>query len=135
MRGQERRSPHPGEREPGLAAEHDVGPGAELVDRPAAELDARPAGELEDPVAAELDARPAAEQPRLSLYSRLLRLRHVQLRPWHRAVLAEGSIAVAVLLTMADLATAWTLLVLPLAVAALVKLHDVVAGLIDPHDA
>ena len=81
--------------------------------------------------AAERNVGPAADEPRLSLYPRLLGLRHVRLRPWHRGVLAEGSLAVAVLLTLADLATAWTLLVLPLAVAALVKLHDVVAGLID----
>lgn len=36
----------------------------------------------------------------------------------------------AVVLVLADLATAWTLLVLPLAVAALVKAHDVFAGLL-----
>jgi hypothetical protein len=67
---------------------------------------------------------------RRPFYSRLLGLRHLRLRGWQRAVLAEGSLAVAVLLVLADLATAWTLLVLPVAVAAVVKLHDVVAGLV-----
>jgi hypothetical protein len=38
-------------------------------------------------------------------------------------------------LALADLATAWTLVVLPLAVAAVVKAHDVLAGLLEPHPA
>ena len=67
---------------------------------------------------------------RRPLYPRVLGLRHLRLRAWHRAVLGEGSLVAAVLLVLADLATAWTLLVLPLAVAAVVKLHDVVAGVL-----
>ena len=66
------------------------------------------------------------------LYPRLLRLRHVRPNAWQRAVLGEGAIGVAVLLVLADLATAWTLLVLPLAVALVVKVHDVLAGLMWP---
>ena len=38
--------------------------------------------------------------------------------------------ALAGVLVLADLATAWTLLVLPLFVAALVKAHDLLAGLL-----
>jgi hypothetical protein len=64
------------------------------------------------------------------LYPRLLRLRHVHPNAWQRAALGEGALAVAVLLVLADLATAWTLLVLPLAVAAVVKAHDLLAGLL-----
>ena len=75
----------------------------------------------------DLAVDPPVRQP---LYSRLLRLRRLHLTGWQRALLGEGALAVAVLLVLADLATAWTLLVLPLAVAAVVKLHDVVAGLL-----
>lgn len=51
-------------------------------------------------------------------------------------MLGEGALAVAVLLVLADLATAWTLLVLPVAVAVVVKAHDLLAGLLstDPGD-
>ena len=54
----------------------------------------------------------------------------MRLRVWQRAVLLDGSLVLAGLLVLADLASAWTLLVLPLVVAALVKAHDVVAGLL-----
>jgi hypothetical protein len=67
---------------------------------------------------------------RRPLYVRLLRLHHLRLRAWQRAVLGEGVLAVAVLLVLADLASAWTVLVLPVVVAALVKAHDAVAGLL-----
>ena len=67
---------------------------------------------------------------RKPLYPRLLRLRHVKPNAWQRALLGEGAIALAAVLVLADLATAWTLLVLPVAVAVLVKLHDVTAGLL-----
>lgn len=70
---------------------------------------------------------------RLPLYPRLLRLRHVAPNAWQRAVLGEGALAVAVLLVLADLATAWTLVALPLAVAAVVKAHDALAGFLAPQ--
>ena len=62
--------------------------------------------------------------------SGLVRLRHVHPTAWQRAALDAAPPAVAVLLVLADLATAWTLLVLPLGVAAVVKSHDVLAGLL-----
>jgi hypothetical protein len=65
---------------------------------------------------------------RRPLYPRLLRLRHVHPNAWQRALLGEGALGLAVLLVLADLATAWTLLVLPVAVALVVKAHDVLAG-------
>ena len=65
---------------------------------------------------------------RVPLYPRLLRLRHVAPNAWQRAVLGEGALGGAVLLVLADLATAWTLVALPLAVAAVVKAHDALAG-------
>ena len=70
---------------------------------------------------------------RAPLYPRLLRLRHVAPNAWQRAVLGEGALAAAVLLVLADLATAWTLVALPLAVAAVVKAHDALAGFLAPQ--
>ena len=70
---------------------------------------------------------------RVPLYPRLLRLRHVAPNAWQRAVLGEGALAVAVLLVLADLATAWTLVALPLAVALVVKAHDALAGFLAPQ--
>jgi hypothetical protein len=66
------------------------------------------------------------------LYWRLLRLRHVRPNGWQRALLVEGVLAVAVTLVLADVASAWTLVVLPAAAAATVKGHDVLAGLLAP---
>ena len=68
---------------------------------------------------------------RRPLYWRLLALRHVRPNAWQRAALAEGTIGLAAVLVLADVATAWTLLVLPLAVAVLVKAHDLLAGVLD----
>ncbi len=64
----------------------------------------------------------------LALYPRLLGLRYVHPSAWQRAVLFEGSVGAAVLLVLADLASAWTLVVLPVLVAGLVKSHDLLAG-------
>ncbi len=77
-----------------------------------------------------MTADAAAE--RRPFYVRLLRLRHLRLQAWQRAVLGEGALVLAVLLVLADLASAWALLVLPVVVAAVVKAHDVVAGLLLP---
>ena len=64
------------------------------------------------------------------LYWRVLRLRHVRPNGWQRAVLFEGVTAVAVTLVLADVASAWTLVVLPAATAVVVKAHDLIAGLL-----
>jgi hypothetical protein len=73
---------------------------------------------------------PAPAPAKRPLYPRLLHLQNIHPNAWQRAVLGEGAIAFAVLLVLADLATAWTLLVLPLAVAVVVKGHDLLAGLL-----
>jgi hypothetical protein len=70
----------------------------------------------------------SASSAKRPLYPRLLHLQHVHPNAWQRALLGEGALAVAVLLVLADLATAWTLLVLPVAVAVVVKAHDLLAG-------
>ncbi len=82
---------------------------------PAAEI----APSVEDPPKA------AAKRP---LYPRLLHLQHVHPNAWQRAVLGEGAAGVGALLAMADLASAWSIVVLPVAVAAVVKAHDLLAG-------
>ena len=64
------------------------------------------------------------------LYWRVLRLRTIHPNGWQRAVLVEGIVAVAVVLVLADVASAWTLLALPLTSAAVVKGHDALAGLL-----
>ena len=64
------------------------------------------------------------------LYWRMLRLHQVRPNGWQRAILVEGVTAVAVTLVLADVASAWTLVVLPATAALLVKAHDVIAGLL-----
>jgi hypothetical protein len=57
---------------------------------------------------------------------RLLRLRSIRPGVLQRFWLVEGVGLVASLLVLADVASAWTLLVLPAVSALMVKLHDVV---------
>jgi hypothetical protein len=69
----------------------------------------------------------AAKTP---FYPQLLRLKNVHPNAWQRALFGEGMALIGVLLAMADLASAWSILVLPVAVAVIVKCHDVLAGLL-----
>ena len=41
---------------------------------------------------------------------------------------------VGALLAMADLASAWSIVVLPVAVAGIVKAHDLLAGVLSPSE-
>lgn len=68
--------------------------------------------------------------PKPPLYWRLLRLHTLRPNGWQRAMLVEGVLLLAAVLTLADVASAWTLLVLPLVSVAVVKGHDVLAGLL-----
>lgn len=70
--------------------------------------------------------------PKTPLYWRVLRLQHVRPNGWQRALLVEGVVGVAVVLTLADVATAWTLIVLPVASAVVVKANDLLAGFLGP---
>ena len=70
---------------------------------------------------------PTRKEP---LYPRLLRLKHVHPNGWQRAVLGEGMALVGGVLALADVASAWSVVVLPVAVAGVVKAHDVLAGLL-----
>ncbi len=79
------------------------------------------------------DGRPGRGRGRKSsgkqpAYARALRLRHIKPGPWACLLFLEGSIAVAVVLALADVVSFWAVLVLPVAVAIAVKLNDVVAG-------
>ena len=68
-------------------------------------------------------------------YPRLLGLKHVHPNGWQRAALVEGMVVIGALVALADKATAWAPLILPVAVAAVVKFHDVIAGLLpSPRD-
>ena len=103
------------------------------------DLEDEPTGAPQDPPrAAEAEsadsdgaAGPPAKTKKKPLYPRLLRLRHIHPNAWQRAALGEGAIGVGVLLAMADLASAWTIVALPVAVAGIVKAHDALQGLID----
>ena len=63
-----------------------------------------------------------------TLYARVLRLRHLRLRPLVAFVLFEGSVAIGILLALADFVTVWAVLVIPATGAVMVKVNDVVAG-------
>ncbi len=68
------------------------------------------------------------------LYPRLLRLKHVHPNGWQRAALVEGMAVAGGLVALADLATAWAPVVLPFCAAVVVKVHDVLAGLLPGRD-
>jgi hypothetical protein len=71
---------------------------------------------------------PAVDEGRRPLYARILRLRHIQ-PGWILCFLYfEGIVALAVVLALVGFVTWWGVLVLPVTVAAMVKLNDVVAG-------
>ena len=63
---------------------------------------------------------------------RLLRLRYLRPTGWQRAAVGDLPILIAVLLVLGDLATAWTVLVLPAVVLALVKFHDIIESRLAP---
>lgn len=67
------------------------------------------------------------------LYPRLLGLRHIQPNAWQRACLVEGMAALGGLAALADKASAWAPLALPIAAAVVVKFHDVLVGLLPPR--
>ena len=70
-------------------------------------------------------AEPSRDQP---IYARMLRLRHLSPSGFLCFVYLEGAVALGILLALAELVSWWGVLVLPLTVAAMVKLNDVVAG-------
>ncbi|WP_245563544.1 hypothetical protein [Longispora albida] len=81
-------------------------------------------------------ARTRAASPRADrrpLYARLLDLRYVRPGSLLCFLFLEGSILLSLLLAMAELVTWWAVLVLPGAVAAVVKVNDMIAGASRPR--
>lgn len=62
------------------------------------------------------------------LYARVLRLRHIRPSGLLCFLFFEGAIALGVLLALAELVSWWAVPVLPVAVALMVKVNDLVAG-------
>lgn len=65
---------------------------------------------------------------RRPLYAKILRLRHINPSPVACFAFFEGSLAVAILLALTETVSWWVVLILPVTVALMVKLNDVVAG-------
>ncbi|WP_117215915.1 hypothetical protein, partial [Allorhizocola rhizosphaerae] len=72
-----------------------------------------------------ISAEEAAQRP---MYARTLGLQYLRPSSLVSFVFFEGSIALAVLLALAELAQWWIVAVLPLSIAAMVKLNDIIAG-------
>ncbi|MEH0984336.1 hypothetical protein [Micromonospora sp. CPCC 205556] len=70
---------------------------------------------------------PSEEERYRPLYARALGLRFVNPGGVLCFLFFEGAVALAALLALAELVSWWTVVVLPVAVAAMVKLNDVVA--------
>ncbi|HVT21580.1 MAG TPA: hypothetical protein VHE57_09360 [Mycobacteriales bacterium] len=84
---------------------------------------------VEEPADHEVVEEAVEEESRSApLYWRLLRLRHTRPNGWLRALYFEGSVALGVVLVLAEAASVWTIVVLPLVVAVVVKANDVLAG-------
>ena len=64
------------------------------------------------------------------LYARMLRLRHLAPSGFLCFVFLEGAVALGVLLALAELVSWWGVLVLPATVAGMVKLNDIIAGML-----
>jgi hypothetical protein len=68
------------------------------------------------------------ELDHLPLYARMLRLRHLKPSGLLCFVFLEGAIALGILLALAELVSWWGVIVLPVTVAVMVKLNDLIAG-------
>ena len=72
----------------------------------------------------------ASDGHKAPFYPRLLRLQHVHPNGWQRAALVEGMALAGALAALADKATAWAPVILPVGAAVVVKFHDVLAGVL-----
>ena len=61
-------------------------------------------------------------------YARALRLQHIKLSSTVCFVFLEGATALAIILALAELIPLWGIVLLPVCVAAMVKINDLVAG-------
>ncbi|WP_029767212.1 hypothetical protein, partial [Haloglycomyces albus] len=67
-------------------------------------------------------------RPSQPWYARLLRIKNLRLTTGWCVLLFEGAIVMAILLALTELVSWWVVPILPLLVAGLVKLNDVIAG-------
>jgi hypothetical protein len=81
------------------------------------------------PAAPEAPEEPAKKKAD-PLYPKVLRLRHVHPNGWQRAALVEGMVLLGALAALADRATSWAPVILPVVAAGVVKFHDVLAGVL-----
>jgi hypothetical protein len=88
----------------------------------------RPATSNQPAPGAVSEPRRAPAAVSLPLYVRVLRLRYLRPNGWQRALFVEGAIALAAVVVLADLASAWLIPVFPIAVAVVVKFHDLIVG-------
>ncbi|MEU5873960.1 hypothetical protein AB0A73_20685 [Glycomyces sp. NPDC047369] len=72
-------------------------------------------------------------RPRRPWYAKALGIKHLYLSNVMCVLLFEGSVGIAVLMALTELVTWWVVPILPLTVAAMVKLNDVVAGALSRH--
>ena len=70
-------------------------------------------------------AGPDAGRP---IYARALRLRHLNPNSTLCFIFLEGAVALGVVLALAELVDPWGVILLPVSVAAMVKINDMVAG-------
>ena len=83
--------------------------------------------------AARPSLEPARQRRHRPVYARLLGLRNLAPGGFLCFMFLEGTIALGVLLALAELVSWWGVLVLPLTVAVMVKLNDVIAGAVGPQ--
>jgi hypothetical protein len=76
------------------------------------------------------DPGPGSAAVRRPLYARALRLRHISPSGIFCFIFLEGAVALGILLALAELVSWWGVIVLPVTVAAMVKLNDLIAGLL-----
>jgi len=69
-----------------------------------------------------------------TIYARALRLKHIHPGGLACFLLFEGAMAIAVLMALAEFVNWWAVLLLPVLVAALVKVNDLVAGVFSRTD-
>jgi len=73
-------------------------------------------------------SQPADDVVDRPLYARMLGLRHLSPGGLLCFVFLEGAIALGILLALAELVSWWGVMILPVTVAVMVKLNDVIAG-------
>jgi hypothetical protein len=71
---------------------------------------------------------PASDASGRPFYARALRLKHINLSSTVCFIFLEGATAFAIVLALAELIPLWGVVLLPICIAAMVKVNDVVAG-------